>query len=291
MRNAHPTVLGALLGATAFLAGCGGGGTTDPTVGTSQARLVLSSTGGNAAALHVTATDSATSAVVLDRTIDVGADGTTVLSLSLPTAGYTFAASVAGGLPGDDEGQAEVTLDPDALAEVSVVVQAGAGGPATVHVGVDFAPVIHAITVHPDVDDGAATGVVVDVHATEHAGGALRYFWSGPGLRGTVQGDSTVTLPMSAVIAAAAAGQAVVHVVVEDAAGTVTKADAVLTVTGGAVQSTMPPRGNGDDACIEAQEQCRAGCTSGIGLSAGMIGASASCVDQCALTLASCKAH
>jgi len=286
MRNAHPTVLGALLGATAFLAGCGGGGTTDPTVGTSQARLVLSSTGGNAAALHVTATDSATSAVVLDRTIDVGADGTTVLSLSLPTAEYTFAAVIAGG---SDE--AVVTLDPAALAEISVVAQAGAGGPATVHVGVDFAPVIHAITVHPDVDDGAATGVVVDVHATEHAGGALRYFWSGPGLRGTVQGDSTVTLPMSAVIAAAAAGQAVVHVVVEDAAGTVTTADAVLTVTGGAVQSTMPPRGNGDDACIEAQEQCRAGCTSGIGLSAGMIGASASCVDQCALTLAACKAH
>jgi hypothetical protein len=295
MHSVQATMVGLFLGAAAFGMGCKGGGTN--TVGSSQARLVLAAKGSTPATLHVTATDDATAAVVLDKTVEVQENSASVVDLSLPPASYTFTAGALGGASGGaslGSESAQITLAGGALTQINVnAAMANGGASAQVQIGVDVAPVIKGIAVQA----GAAQGepgptVQINVDASDAAGGALRFFWSGAGLQGAVEGSSSLTLSVAALTAAAAfPGQPVVHVVVQDAQGTCADADVTLSVVEGAVESTTTTTiGAATSACTDAQAQCNAACTPDLGLSAGANVSIAPCLAQCSLSFATCKA-
>jgi len=288
--SVQATMVGLFLGAAAFGMGCkggNGGGTTD--VGSSQARVVLAAKGSTPATLRVTATDNATAAVVLDKTVEVQGNSASVVDLSLPPASYTFTAGALGGASGGaalGSDSAQVTLAGGAVTQINVDAAVAAGAAtAQVQIGVDVAPVIKGI----DVQAGSTVQITVD--ATDASGGALRFFWSGAGIQGAVEGNSSLTLSVAALTAAAtSAGPPIVHVVVQDAKGTSADADVALSMAEGAVQSTTTTVGAATSACLDAQAQCNAACTSDLGLGAGANVSIAPCLGQCSLSLAACKA-
>ncbi len=297
MRNAHATLLGVFFGAGLFAVGCGGASTGGPAVGTAEARLVLSSQGSNAATLHVTATDDASSTVALDKTIVIQGSGATVVDVTLPSGSYTFSVGVLGGASGNvtlGSSSTDIDLTSSATTQINVAAQTAADGSAQVQIGADVAPVINGVDVQLT-GQGTSAAVNITVDATAEGGGALTFFWSGAGLQGASQGQSSISIPVSAISAGAnTAAQNVVHVIVQDVQGTTTEADVALTLAGNAVQGTTSAASNASAAvaaCVNAQAACNAGCSSGLGLGQAGASANASCLSQCTLALASCEAQ
>jgi hypothetical protein len=301
MRNAHSMLLGLFLGAGAFTTGCGSAAGDGSAVGSSQARMVFVAKGSQPATLHVTATDDATSAVALDKTVDVQGNSAAVVDVSLVPASYTFVVDAIGGASGDatlgsDSAQVDLTDGETTQITLAAQVDAGAGsdGSAQVQIGVDVAPVIEGVTVQLAGGSSADAAVHIDVDATDTAGGALTFFWSGAGLLGAVQGSSSLTIPASAVAAAAAGGTSpVVHVTVEDVQGATAQADIALAMADGAVQGTLTAASTASAMaaeCLQAQAKCNAGCSPGLSLGGTGLDVNASCVAGCGLSFASCEA-
>ena len=96
MHSVQATMVGLFVGAAAFAMGCNAGSGGTDALGSSQARVVLAAKGSTPATLHVTATDEATSAVALDKTVEIQGNSASVVDLALPAAGYTFTAGALG---------------------------------------------------------------------------------------------------------------------------------------------------------------------------------------------------
>ncbi|NUN03648.1 MAG: hypothetical protein HUU41_21270, partial [Bryobacteraceae bacterium] len=95
MQLHHATRLAALVVTGMLAASCAAEGPDE--IGSSRARLITSVDGTDASSVHVTVTADAGATVVLERTLDVGASGTTVLEVALAPASYTFAIELLGG--------------------------------------------------------------------------------------------------------------------------------------------------------------------------------------------------
>lgn len=302
MRNAHRMVLGLVLGAGAFSAGCSGTAGSDDgsTVGSSQARLVFAAKGTEPATLHVTATDEASSAVAFDQTIDVKANSASMLDLTLAPASYKFVVDVLGGASGDatiGSDSAAVDLTDGETTQITFAAQVattgGSDASAQAQIGVDVAPTISSVNVQLT-GTGADAAVHIDVDATDSGGGTLAFFWSGTGLTGAVQGSSSLTLPVSAIEASVTgATSPLIHVVVQDAEGATAQTNIALTIAAGVVQSTTSAAASATaaaEACLQAQAQCNASCSPTLGLGGTGLDVSASCVAACGLSFASCEA-
>jgi hypothetical protein len=279
MRFAHTLLSGFTLTAVAFVAGCTGA-TSDGATGSSQARLVVSSTGQQTATLRVTAVEDATADTVVDQTITVAAGSAQVVSLSLDPSGYTFAVDVLGA--GDAKlgsTSAHVNLEQGVLTQIALTADVDGASNAQVNIGVDTAPQIEGVKVSLDGDT-----VNVHIDASDDGGGDLSFFWSGAGLSGAVQGSSTLSIPSAAV-----AANSMVHVVVQDAHGVASSADIALATAGGDVQGAMFGEASAA-ACLDAQAQCNATCGSATVLGA-VTSADVSCLAGCSLTLAQCEAQ
>jgi len=304
MQKPHAMLLGFfLLGAGAVTCGCADGGQDGSATGTSQARLVVSNKGTSPAALHVTATDDTTASVAVDKTIDLEAGSVTVLDLALPPATYTFKADVVGGASGNTTlgtCNAVASLAAGATTEIQLAAQTsaaaatggGSQGSAQVQINVDAAPQINGVDVQLG---GSGADATVDVHvdASSPGGSALTFFWSGASLSAAVQGSSSLSLSAAAVAASAtSAGSPVLHVVVQDAAGVAASADIALAVSASAAQGSMaPPTDNGQTAaCLQAQAQCTATCSQGLGISLTGVTVDATCLAGCGTSFASCCA-
>jgi hypothetical protein len=301
MRNSHAMLLGLFVGAGALITGCGGAGSDGSPVGSSQARLVFASKGTQPATLHVTATDDATGAVAFDKTVELGGNSASEVDLTLVPSSYTFAVDVLGGASGDatlGSKSAEVDLTDGETTQITLAAQidaeGGSNGSAQVQIGVDVAPTIEGVNVQLTGGSSADATVQIDVDATDAGGGALSFFWSGAGLAGAVQGSSSLSIPASAVAAAAAgATSPMVHVVVQDAQGATAQADIAHTLAAGAVQGTTTSASGASaaaEACVQAQAQCNASCSPALGLGATGVQVNASCVAGCGLSFASCEA-
>jgi len=276
MRVAHTLLSGFTL---AFVAGCTGA-TSDGATATSQARLVVSSTGQQTATLRVTAVEDATADTVVDQTITVSPGSAQVVSLSLDPSGYTFAVDVLGsGNAKLGTSSAHVDLEQGVLTQISLAAEVDGASSAQVNIGVDTAPEIQAVKVSLDGDT-----VNVHIDASDSGGGNLAFFWSGAGLTGAVQGSSTLSIPSAAV-----AANSMLHVVVQDAHGVASSADIALAAGGGTVQGAMFGEASAVP-CLDAQAQCNATCGSATVLGA-VTSADASCLAGCSLTLAQCEAQ
>jgi hypothetical protein len=280
---------GLFLGFGAIVAGCGGA-EIDGATGVSQARIVLSAQGKDAATLHVTAADETTADVVLDKTVTVDAGSASILNVTLDPAHYTFTASVLGSA-GDvaiAEGSTNATLAGGQTTQVTFAAETDASGAAHVLAGADTVPQIDGVSVH--VVDGSA-GPTAEIKVDATCGQGMTYFWSGDGIQGSVQGSETIEIPEAAIKAIA---HPVVHVVVQDAHGAAAAADIPLTVTASGVAGSVASgasAGANAEACLATQAQCNAACSSGIGLGGTTLNANASCLANCGASFASCVAQ
>jgi len=297
MRYGHAMLLGLFLGAGVLGTGCGSAGPGESATGSARARLVFAARGSQPATLHVTATDEMTSGVAFDRTVEVQANSASEVDVTMVPCNYTFVVDVLGGASGGatlGSNSAQVSLTDGETAQITLAAQVdGNGGSAQVQIGLDVAPTIEGVSVQLTGGASADAAVQIDVQATDASGGALTFFWSGAGLQGAVQGSSSLSIPVSAVLAASAGtATPVVHVVVQDVQGATAEADVALTVANGAVQGTVSSAGTASanaQACAQAQAQCNAGCSTGLGLGAGL-DVNAACVAACGLSFATCEA-
>jgi len=280
MRRTHTLLSVIVLAAGALVTGCTGG-TSDEATGSSQARLVVSSSGQATATLRVTAVEDATTDTVVDQTITVQAGSAQVVSLSLAPSGYTFAVEVLGA--GDaklGDGSAHVDLKQGATTQIELSADVGSGSSAAqVHIDVDAAPEIKGVDVSLD---GDTVQVHVDAHDAD--GNDLAFFWSGDGLSAAMQGSATLSLPKAALTASS-----MVHVVVQDTHGVASSADIALAAAGNGVQGAMFGVASAE-ACLDAQAQCNATCGAAAVLGA-VTSADASCLAGCSLSLAQCEAQ
>jgi hypothetical protein len=278
-------------------AGCDGGAAVEG-VGSGKARLVLTSQGASPATLHVTATDDATGSLVIDRTIALNAGTSSVLDVPLDAAAYTLHVDAARHVAGAVTREG-TDAHADVLADQTKEIRFTARDDGSVSVIVDGAPTIHGIDVKP-ATDGTSTGAVdpavITVDASDPEGGNLRFFWSGLGIDGAMEGLSSLSL--SSLTAPTFRSEQVVHLVVQDSAGATTVAGIAFLrsptclVCGTSVVQLGAPAGDGDlaSACLDVRAQCNAACDDAWPIDPMKGAGDVACLKSCGLVLASCLA-
>jgi hypothetical protein len=310
MRTVNPMLFG-LLFAIAATPACGttGAEIDEEAVGSSEARLSLSVQGKQSATLHVTATDDATAEIAIDESIQVEAGSTALLALAIAPSSYTFqveAFADAGETELLGSGSAHASLAAGQATEIDLTASVdGSTGSAAVQISTNAAPTIEGIDVAVggggslgvDVGVGADATAEIHVKASDAEGHELRFFWSGLGIEGAVEGSSTITI--SAAAAAEASADASVHVIVQDEAGATTEATISFTAAGECllcggsevqIVSTVDASASAK-ACLEAQAECNASCDADLAANPLGLAAHASCLASCSLSLASCCAE
>lgn len=255
--------------------------------------MVASSQGSGTTTLHVTATDDATSAVVIDKTIEVTGSEATVVDVSAPPSTYTFTVALVAGAVTVSTSSAQAHLMNGTTTQIALAAQAATmgGAASTVQIGVDVAPQITGVDVQAT-GSGTAAMTSITVNATDVNSDALTFFWSGATLSGAVQGTSTMSLSTAAIMAAASTTAPVLHVVVQDASGASAAANVALTVAGTSVQGAIMTSTDGGaalQACLDTQAKCNAACAPGVALGATGVSVSATCLASCSTSLASCE--
>ena len=299
MRTIHKVLFGLVVTSGVAASGCNG---TDVT-GSSEARIMLSNSGSASTNVEVIATDDATSEVAADRSVDVAAGGTSVIDLGVAAASYTFSVKAFGDaghthLLGGSTVHADLTVGE--VTEISLTANTTSGtGQSVLRAAVNAAPRIDNVDVKVD-GSGASASASISVDAKDPDGGQLTFFWSGFGIQGSVQGDSTLNLSAAMAASAAssplvhAASSPVVHVVVEDSGGATAQADVTFTPASGCAlcghfDTTISAAGDAS-ACLDTRANCTAHCDALISLPPTRAAANISCMSDCAQTLATCVA-
>jgi len=300
MQNIQHTLLAFTI-ASAALAGCNKSG--GEAVGTGQARITVAAVGSGSTELRVTAVDDATSDVAIERTIDLLAGSNAVLDYSLLPASYTLHVDVLG----DDHASvvasraAHVALGAGETIEVRLTTDLDAKNDGAIAIDFIATPRIDNVEVQitklgaPDLLGATATATI-HVDAVDSGGGPLKYFWSGLGIDGAVQGDSTLTLNSTTL--AAHPGAPKVYVVVQNDAGATATAQVVFSpqnscVLCGDYHVNLNKQGAQAveaQACIDARASCTATCSVTSAAHPDDLDALGQCVSGCALSLAKCDA-
>jgi hypothetical protein len=148
------------------------------------------------------------------------------------------------------------------------------------------------VQLQPSLKLGARLGALVTVRAHDPDGDALRYFWSGVGIPGTVEGPATMTL---AVAGPPLHGGPVLNVVVQDPAGAAARAKVVFTpqaecaLCGGFHVIVFEAEADENDACFGTHDQCLAACDAQADAGgAPSDSVHAACQGQCGKAMAAC---
>jgi len=287
MRNAQALMLGFVVAAGAIASGCNASN-NGGAVGSSEAQLVVSALGQDAATIHVIAVDDTNAFRAADETVEVKGGQSTVVPFIMTPSRYTFTVDVSGS--GEQTGHASthVTLKDGDTVQVSLVV--AADNPSNPVVAVDLAPRIDSVGVQLKGGLGQNQRVEIHVDASDADSDQLSYFWSGAGMRGAVAGSSTLTIPAAQ---AAAAGASILHVVVQDPQGATASADIALVITQTEARGTLMPgamNGDHEHPCQEAHAQCKATCAPSLGIAEGTVAVDGACMAACGQALAACEA-
>ena len=256
----------------------------------------------------MTATDDATAEIAIDESIEVEAGSTALLALAIAPASYTFQVEAFADADATEplgHGSAHASLVAGQATQITLTTLVdGANGSAAVQINTNAAPTIEGIdvsvsggsTLGVDVGLGADATAQIHVKASDAEGGKLRFFWSGLGIEGAVEGSATMSLSAAAVVEAA--GRPNVHVIVQDEAGATTEATIAFTAAGecllcggaeASVLSTVDASAS-VEACLEGHAQCNASCDATLSADPTGLTAHASCIAACSLSLASCCA-
>jgi hypothetical protein len=270
---------------------CGAGGGS-PVAG--QLRIALTSDGSGAASARAMATDSATARVIADQKFPFQGQVATVM-LTLPASRIRLDLRVfADADEATELAKSEIDVDVDASDRVDVdaKVHISTGGEGDdMKVTVDHVPVIDSLDVQiqPALKLGALETALVTVRAHDADGDALRYFWSGVGLSGTVEGQASMALSIAG---PPQKGGPVLNVVVQDPAGEAARAKVVFTPNGIGVLRDgfhviiLGAQEQENDVCLDTHEKCVTACDAQAAASDASV--HAACQGQCGMALAEC---
>jgi hypothetical protein len=289
----------ALLGAVGCKAGDEGSGSGERG-GTSSARIVVSLQGSERALVEISAVGDATGQVTGRQAVDVVSDGLGLLEFELEAAPYTFRVEVY------DEGRTRIIargevparLEAGVVTEIAVVADGKAGD---VTGSVNAAPQIRSIQAQllpaEPIGDilGGRSAVRITVDAEDPEQGALRYYWSGFGIYGAVEGPSIMMISDETVTHA---GPALVNVVVQDPAGATTGADIRFTgkagcaLCGGSIVhvNVLGAEAAEARACSAERQRCAARCVGTTSAEGTPDAAFGECISGCAMSQALCMA-
>jgi len=304
--------------ATVGLACSGAGDGSPEAVATSEARVTLSASGNGSTSETLTATNVASGEVVATHMATIAAGSATLVDLQLPGGSYAFSVqaydashavrlgsgSVTATLAAASTTDLKLDTSIDASGESAQVRGQASVAPRIVGMQVDL-PAQGSLSATTQLDTLAA----VHVDAVSSVPGDLSFFWSGFGVKGAVQGSSTIDLSAAAA-ATQTSGTQVVRVVVQDALGGTAEASATVNLTPGASATGSATAGGGSagvgasgsasgdvgagvsagssSACLDADAQCGAGCDAALAANPAAVTAHASCETGCVLALASC---
>jgi hypothetical protein len=332
--EAHPTHLAHDVRPPAR-AGC----TTDDVVGPDTttikkpvqgtAELALSAEGGGVAALKITGSAAANGKLATEKAVNLSGAGTALVAINLTPAQYKFkieafadtamtiqvgSTTVDVSLNAGETTQVKIKLQVDKKADVKSDASGSfdVKGSASFSVHINTAPSIETVKVE---FGGASLGLSTDlgakisVTAKDAEGSSLKFFWSGLGTSGTVEGSASATVSAKAL--AEAGGKGDVVVVVQDNEGAATaldiKLDAASSATGSAkaeivgssAASSASASANAKQ-CLEAHASCELKCEADAAAAAAgsansssanalaTAAAKAACEGKCGLSLAGC---